>query len=246
MSDIGNDADDAILERLHEAASGDAAVRQLRRRYDLLREDYERLLDRLGELEDRLNEAADRAAPPAPPPPPPPPPPRPPAPPRRPPAPPPAQQTPPPPPRPANPHPPPPAPPDRAAQPPAPTTPFASTLADAIAAPLIRLRDDYLAAVASIQSVVTGLEGLASGFKGQHTSAGRSAGEAAAATTPPERTANHARPAKIHLDVKGSGFGELLDFQERLSQLGGVARVSINAIDNERATLVVELDAPSH
>ena len=142
--------------------------------------------------------------------------------------------------------PPPPPPPDRAAQPPAPTTPFASTLADAIAAPLIRLRDDYLAAVASIQSVVTGLEGLASGFKGQHTSAGRSAGEAAAATTPPERTANHARPAKIHLDVKGSGFGELLDFQERLSQLGGVARVSINAIDNERATLVVELDAPSH
>ena len=111
---------------------------------------------------------------------------------------------------------------------------------------MIRLRDDYLAAVASIQSVVTGLEGLASGFKGQHTSAGRSAGEAAAATTPPERTANHARPAKIHLDVKGSGFGELLDFQERLSQLGGVARVSINAIDNERATLVVELDAPSH
>ncbi|MCL4241867.1 MAG: hypothetical protein KJ048_10990, partial [Dehalococcoidia bacterium] len=65
MSDIGNDADDAILERLHEAASGDAAVRQLRRRYDLLREDYERLLDRLGELEDRLNEAADRAAQPA-------------------------------------------------------------------------------------------------------------------------------------------------------------------------------------
>ena len=76
MSDIGNDADDAILERLHEAASGDAAVRQLRRRYDLLREDYERLLDRLGELEDRLNEAADRAAPPPPalPPPPSPPP----------------------------------------------------------------------------------------------------------------------------------------------------------------------------
>lgn len=193
MSDIGNDADDAILERLHEAASGDAAVRQLRRRYDLLREDYERLLDRLGELEDRLNEAADSAA-----------------------------------------------------QPPAPITPFASTLADAIAAPLIRLRDDYLAAVASIQSVVTGLEGLASGFKGQHTSAGKATGEAAAPTTAPERTANHARPAKIHLDVKGSGFGELLDFQERLSQLGGVARVSINAIDNERATLVVELDAPSH
>ncbi len=193
MSDIGNDADDAILERLQEAASGDTAVRQLRRRYDLLRQDYERLLDRLGELEDRLNEAAERAA-----------------------------------------------------QPAEPTTPFASTLADAIAAPLIRLRDDYLAAVASIQSVVTGLEGLASGFKGQHTAAGKVTEEAAGPAIPPDQPANRSRPTRIHLDVKGSGFGELLDFQERLSQLGGVARVSINAIDNERATLVVELDAPSH
>ena len=193
MSDIGNDADEAILGRLQEAASGDAAVRQLRRRYDLLRQDYERLLDRLGELEERLNEAADRGT-----------------------------------------------------QPPPPGTPFASTLADAIAAPLIRLRDDYLAAVASIQSVVTGLEGLASGFKGQHTAAGKVTEEAPGPATPPEQPANHSRPTKIHLDVKGSGFGELLDFQERLSQLGGVARVSINAIDNERATLVVELEAPEH
>lgn len=193
VSDFGNEPDDAILERLQEAASGDAAVRQLRRRYDLLRQDYERLIDRLGELEDRLNEAAERAT-----------------------------------------------------QPPAPATPFATGLADAIAAPLIRLRDDYLAAVASIQSVVTGLEGLASGFKGQHTAAGRVPEEPAAPATPVERAANHSRPTKIHLDVKGSGFGELLDFQERLSELGGVARVSINAIDNERATLVVELEAPGH
>ncbi|GMV85798.1 MAG: hypothetical protein AMXMBFR80_16530 [Dehalococcoidia bacterium] len=193
MSDTGNHPDDALLERLQEAASGDAAVRQLRRRYDLLREDYERLLDRLGELEDRLNEAAERATQPA------------------------------------------------------PATTFSSGLADAIAAPLLRLRDDYLAAIASIQSVVTGLEGLASGFKGQHTAAGRPEPQAFPAETPEpaQQPPPSARPARIHLDVKGSGFGELLDFQERLSQLGGVARVSINAIDNERATLVVELKAPS-
>jgi len=61
VSDLGNEPDDAILERLKEAASGDAAVRQLRRRYDLLKQDYERLLDRLGDLEDRLNDATDRA-----------------------------------------------------------------------------------------------------------------------------------------------------------------------------------------
>ena len=42
--------------------------------------------------------------------------------------------------------------------------------------------------------------------------------------------------------MRGPGFGELLDFQERLSTLEGVARVSINAIDTERATLVVELE----
>lgn len=191
MGDTGNHPDDALLERLQEAASGDAAVRQLRRRYDLLREDYERLLDRLGELEDRLNDAAERATPP-------------------------------------------------------PAAPFSTDLAEAIAAPLLRLRDDYLAAVASIQAVVSGLEGLASGFKGQHTAAGRPEAPSPPAATPGDvgRPPASARPARIHVDVKGSGFGELLDFQERLSQLGGVARVSINAIDNERATLVVELERP--
>ncbi len=191
MGDTGNHPDDALLERLQEAASGDAAVRQLRRRYDLLREDYERLLDRLGELEDRLNDAAERATPPL-------------------------------------------------------AAPFSTDLAEAIAAPLLRLRDDYLAAVASIQAVVSGLEGLASGFKGQHNATGRPEAQSPAPAAPGEasRPQASARPARIHVDVKGSGFGELLDFQERLSQLGGVARVSINAIDNERATLVVELERP--
>ena len=57
MSEQGNGPEDFLLERLNEAASGDAAVRALRRRYDMLRNDYENLLDRLGELEDRLNAA---------------------------------------------------------------------------------------------------------------------------------------------------------------------------------------------
>ncbi|MBK9343538.1 MAG: hypothetical protein IPN07_11005 [Dehalococcoidia bacterium] len=37
MSEQGQGPEDFLLERLNEAASGDAAVRQLRRRYDLLR-----------------------------------------------------------------------------------------------------------------------------------------------------------------------------------------------------------------
>lgn len=184
VSEQGNDADDAILERLYEAASGDAAVRQLRRRYDLLRTDYERLLDRLGELEERLDQAAAPAD-----------------------------------------------------APPAPTAAtFAGGLADALAAPLMRLREDYLAAVSSIQSVVSGLEGLASGLKGQH---GVRGGPAA---VPPLHAHGPVRGDKVYLDVHGTGFGELLDFQDRLTRIEGVVRVSINAIDNERATLVVELD----
>jgi hypothetical protein len=182
VSDHGNGQDESILERLQESASGDVAVRQLRRRYDTLRQDYEALLDRLGELEERLNEAAST---------------------------------------------------------PAVQAPQLPGLADAISAPLLKLRDDYLAALASIQSLVTGLEGLATGLKGQHSATG-----IPLPATPPAVPATEREPQvqKVHVEVKGSGFGDLLDFQERLSSLGGVARVSINAIDNERATLVVELD----
>lgn len=193
MSDQGNGPEDFLLERLNEAASGDAAVRALRRRYDMLRNDYENLLDRLGELEDRLNAA--------------------------------------------------PAPMPAAESAPG---PVAVSIAEAIAAPLLRLRDEYLAAAGSIQTVVGGLEGLAAGFKGQHSVA-RAAETVAQPPAPPVSTPPAAHPDelrthKTQIEVKGSGFGELLDFQERLSQIPGVSRVSISAIDNERATLVVELE----
>jgi hypothetical protein len=181
VSDHGNGQDESILERLQESASGDVAVRQLRRRYDSLRQDYEALLDRLGELEERLNEAATA---------------------------------------------------------PVVQAPQLPGLADAISAPLMKLRDDYLAALASIQTLVTGLEGLATGLKGQHSAQGTPL----PATPAPSPGVGEPEVQKVHVEVKGSGFGDLLDFQERLSSLGGVARVSINAIDNERATLVVELD----
>jgi hypothetical protein len=186
------EGDDLLLGRLREATSGDAAVRQLRRRYDLLRNDYEQLLDRLGDLEDRLNEPASSAStPPA---------------------------------------------------PPIPTTADdrQEGVTGSLRAPLLRLRDDYLAAVAGIQEIVAGLEGLAAGaFKGQHTAPGVEPVQ----PQPPTLATAH-RPRKVQVEVRGTGFGELLDFQERLSTVAGVARVSINAIDNERATLVVELHEP--
>ena len=188
MATRGPDGDDALFERLKEAVAGDSSVRQLRRRYDALRQDYEQLIGRLAELEQRLDEE-ERAAPPS--------------------------------------------------RPLAPPSPSAAgepaELDEVIAAPLLRLRDQYLATVTNLQTIVAGLESLAAGaFKGQHAVAPET--EPASS---PQRVPQ--RPREMRIDVKGKDFGELLDFQERLSALDGVARVSINAIDNERATLVVEL-----
>ncbi len=180
MGEHDSEPEDVILERLQEAAAGDATVRQLRRRYELLRQDYERLLDRVGELEERLAAAT------------------------------------------------------RGGERPGGT--IGAALGEALSAPLLQLRQEYLAAAAGIAQVVQGLEGLAGGLKGQRGSAGAAYPEPAEGG-PREET----RPRRVQVEVRGSGFGELLDFQERLSRLEGVARVSIHAIDNERATLVVEL-----
>jgi hypothetical protein len=54
--------DNPLLRRLHESASGDTALRQLRQRYDALRAEYEGLLGRLDEIEARIE-----APPPSPP-----------------------------------------------------------------------------------------------------------------------------------------------------------------------------------
>ncbi|MBI5947149.1 MAG: hypothetical protein HY875_03315 [Chloroflexi bacterium] len=172
--------DDFLYDRLQEATSGDAAVRQLRRRYNTLREDYERLLDRLGELEERVAPATAAAAPPS----------------------------------------------------------AATSLTDSIYAPLTRLRDEYVAALASMQGIVSGLESLSHGaFKGQRRGTPEPRPAETASSPPPE--APNARTVQV--DVKGRGFGALLEFQERLASLPGVARVAIHAIDNERASLIVEL-----
>ena len=134
---------------------------------------------------------------------------------------------------------------------PNPEQPLSTQLSDVLLAPLLKLRDDYVTAATRITALVSGLETLAQGsFKGQ-----RSTPEAPAPPTPPDVNAapsagdsedpqSHgaARSKRLHVDVRGQGFGELLDFQERLSGLDGVARVSINKIDTERATLVVELE----
>ncbi len=119
------------------------------------------------------------------------------------------------------------------------------TVAESVAGPLLRLRDEYLAAAASIDSVINGLEGLAAGaFRETRTDAPvhpgvrtrRSPVGDDLGTEPRPR-----RPRRIQVDAKGGDFGEVLDFQERLAAIPGVESVSVNALDAERATLTVEL-----
>jgi len=106
-----------------------------------------------------------------------------------------------------------------------------------LVAPLARLREEYEATLGGLQTIVEGLNSLAAGaMKGQR-------GGGAVATAEPGLAPGRetGRPRQLQVEVKGKGFGELLDFQERITSIEGVARVSIHGIDSERATFIVEL-----
>lgn len=98
-------------------------------------------------------------------------------------------------------------------------------LREQVVAPLLALRDEYADAHSTIGHLIDGLEVLSSrGLKGQR---------------PVE--ADHG-PASVEVRVRGRSPGQLLGFRDRLSQVEGVSRVSIHAVDPERAVLVVELE----
>lgn len=136
---------------------------------------------------------------------------------------------------------------------PAPPSGVSARMSEALALPLVQLRDEYLAAATHIQGIVSGLERLAAGaMKGQHgvrepepepTAPPPPPPAPEPAPAPSNRPSDPAdtRPRKVSVEVRGKGFGELLDFQEKLSTMSGVSRVSINTIDAEHATLIVEL-----
>ncbi|MFN0147868.1 MAG: hypothetical protein ACKVT1_15300 [Dehalococcoidia bacterium] len=90
---------------------------------------------------------------------------------------------------------------------------------------LLALRDHFIEAAAAIETVIRGLSGA--GPEG----------------TPP----THRTPAisRARIEAHGAGFGTLLDFEERVAGLPGVARVTISAVDSEQATLVVLFKADS-
>jgi hypothetical protein len=55
------------------------------------------------------------------------------------------------------------------------------------------------------------------------------------------RTGDRLRLPRLELEVHAGYWGDILDFEARLAGIEGVEHISIVAIDNERARLVVEL-----
>jgi hypothetical protein len=105
-------------------------------------------------------------------------------------------------------------------------------LVRAINEPLLDLRLEYMEAADSIQNIVRGLNDLVGrGMKGQHPAPATS--ELPSQETPVLDS--------IEIAVEGGDFGDLLDFQQQLSLLDRVAQVSIRSLDQDRATLLVEL-----
>lgn len=177
VSDWGND------EPGNDPGASDAAqaaLQQLRSRYDRLRDDYESLLDRLRDLERRLASEPGPGSEPSP----------------------------------------------------------GSRLVELIAEPLLQMRREYIEAAASINTIVAGLDDIATrGMKAQ-----RSARDAAPAPAPsPPPSTSDKGNSEIEIAVEGGDFGDLLDFQQHLSSIERVTQVSIRSLDRDRATLVVEL-----
>ena len=108
-------------------------------------------------------------------------------------------------------------------------------LTEGIATPLLEMGSQYADAAAGMLRIVEGLQTLAGGGEPRATAPG---GE-------PGGKAGSARWRGLEVEVTTPAFDELVDFQERLMGTAGVQRVSIRGIEDNVATLLVELREPA-
>jgi hypothetical protein len=181
---------------------GDAAMRQLRRRYESLRNDYEELLDRLADIEERMTEAQS----------------------------------------------------PQPAAPPLQASELGQRVLELAAGPWFALREEYSRVARDLLALVGSMDDFANrSFKGQRPSRLSATEEAAPQETMPgpeapepgPPPASPGRSSAVHVQVQGPSLGALLDFQEQLSRLPGVARVSMSQVNEDRAMLIVELERES-
>jgi hypothetical protein len=108
-------------------------------------------------------------------------------------------------------------------------------------APIGRLRDDYLMIADDLITIANSLNDLtARAMKGQRGSTPTPPRSPSEPTPQPQHTSS-SEPQRVSLHVQSGGLGHLLDFQEQLSRLPGVDRVSISQVNEDRAVLTVEL-----
>lgn len=128
-----------------------------------------------------------------------------------------------------------------------------------VAAPWYQLQQEYAATIRDLERLVADMDAFAArsfgALKGQ-----RGPGTTSAAGPDPESrpgarnreepepiardevATRSPRPTPVQVQVHSPNLGALLDFQERLTQLDEVARVSMSQVNEDRAVLVVELE----
>jgi len=115
-------------------------------------------------------------------------------------------------------------------------------------APLDDLRDQYERALASMTDILEELSTLRARASGTGNAALSSARtNVQSAPLQPEREAGSAgtrgsRP--IELQVRGADFDQLLDLQQRLSDLDDVTNVVVTGVEHGKATVLIEMREP--
>jgi hypothetical protein len=116
--------------------------------------------------------------------------------------------------------------------------PLAEEVLDLLLAPLGRLRAEYQGAIPRIERLIVELERMRLALSSE---AGPPPAAPAAHRPPPRPQET---PSETRVDVRGD-FSRILDLQEQLTRMVGVANVRVTHLSGEGATLIVELAPPA-
>jgi hypothetical protein len=117
--------------------------------------------------------------------------------------------------------------------------PLAEEVLDLLLAPLGRLRAEYQGAIPRIERLIVELERMRLALSSEAVPPPPAAPPAHQPPPRPQET-----PGETRVDVRGD-FSRILDLQEQLTRMVGVANVRVTHLSGEGATLIVELAPPA-
>jgi hypothetical protein len=120
--------------------------------------------------------------------------------------------------------------------------PLAEEVLDLLLAPLGRLRAEYQGAIPRIERLIVELERMRLALSSEAVPPPPVA--PAAHRPPPAAPRAQETPSETRVDVRGD-FSRILDLQEQLTRMVGVANVRVTHLSGEGATLIVELAPPA-